>query len=106
MVQRKLIQLVSMRMWVQSLASLSGLGIQRCRELWCRLQMRLRSCAAAAPMRLLAWEPPCAMGAAQENGKKTKKKKITEHENTRGQMQNTENDWKLRDQEPTTILYI
>ena len=25
-----------MRMWVGSLALLSGLGIQRCRELWCR----------------------------------------------------------------------
>ena len=34
--------LVSM-MWVQSLASLSGLRIQYCRELWCRLQAQLRS---------------------------------------------------------------
>ena len=35
--------LVSMRMWVWSLASLSGLRIQHCHELWCRLQMQLRS---------------------------------------------------------------
>ena len=30
-------------MWVQSLAPLSGLRIQLYRELWCRLQMPLRS---------------------------------------------------------------
>ena len=30
--------------------------------------------AARAPIRPLAWEPPYAAGAAQENGKKTKKK--------------------------------
>ena len=31
--------------------------------------------AAIAPIRPLAWEPPYAAGMAQENGKKTKKKK-------------------------------
>ena len=36
-------QLVSMKMQVQSLASLCGLRIQRCHELWCGLWMRLRS---------------------------------------------------------------
>ena len=36
--------------------------------LWCRL-------AATAPIRLLAWEPPYAAGAAQENSRNTKKKK-------------------------------
>ena len=36
--------------------------------LWCRP-------AATAPIRPLAWEPPCATGAALEKGKKTKKKK-------------------------------
>ena len=30
---------------------------------------------ATAPIRPLAWEPPYAVGAAQEKGKKTKKKK-------------------------------
>ena len=37
-----------MRLQVQSLALLSGLRIQRCRELWCRSQTRLGSCVAVA----------------------------------------------------------
>ena len=37
-----------MRMWFQSLASLSGLRIWHCRELWCRLQMWLGSHVAVA----------------------------------------------------------
>ena len=37
-----------MRMQVQLLAPLSGLSIQRCRELWHRSQMRLGSCVAVA----------------------------------------------------------
>ena len=37
-----------MRMQVQSLASLSGLRIQRCRELWCSLQTQLGSHVAVA----------------------------------------------------------
>ena len=36
---------------MQSLALLSGLWIQRCQELWCRLQMQLRSSTTVA----LAW---------------------------------------------------
>ena len=40
--------LVSMKMWVQSLASLSGLGIQCCHELWCRLQTQLEPRIAVA----------------------------------------------------------
>ena len=36
-------RLVSMIMWVGALASLSGLRIRHCRELWYRLQMWLRS---------------------------------------------------------------
>ena len=46
MAQRKWIWLGTMRLWVWSLASISGLGIQGCHELWCRLQMRLRFCIA------------------------------------------------------------
>ena len=46
--------------------------IQRCHELWCRLQTLLRSHiavagrrpAATAPVLALAWELPCAAGAA------------------------------------------
>ena len=47
-VRQKQIWLVSMRVWVQSLASRGGSGIQRCCELWCRQQMQLRSCIAEA----------------------------------------------------------
>ena len=57
--QWKQIQLISMRMWVQSLVLLSTSGIWRCRELWCRL-------VATAPIQPLAWEPPYAVGAAQK----------------------------------------
>ena len=41
--QWKRIRLVSVRMQVQSMASLSGLRIQRCHELWCRSQIWLGS---------------------------------------------------------------
>ena len=44
--------------------------------LWCRP-------AAEAPIRLLAWEPPYAVGAAQE---KTKKKKAAVYEHYMFQM--------------------
>ena len=37
-----------MRMQVRSLASLSGLRIWRCHELWCRLRVWLRSDVAVA----------------------------------------------------------
>ena len=46
--QWKWIQLGIMRMQVRSLASISGFRIRCCRELWCTLQMRLRSCIAVA----------------------------------------------------------
>ena len=48
MAQRKRIALGIMRLWVQSPASLSGLRIQHCRELWCTSQTRLRSDIAVA----------------------------------------------------------
>ena len=74
-----------MRLQVRSLALLSGLGIRiavncgvACRHgldlallwLWHRLE-------AAAPIGLLAWEPPYAMGLALEKSKKKKKKRHT-----------------------------
>ena len=46
--QQKQIRLGTMRLWVPSLASLSGLRIQRCHELWYRLQMQLGSDVAVA----------------------------------------------------------
>ena len=69
---------------VQSLPLLSGLTIRCCRELWCRLQTRLgsrvawlwRRLAATAPIRPLAWEPPYAVGAAQEIATTTKTKRL------------------------------
>ena len=79
MVQRKWICLVSMRMRVRSLASLSGSGIWCCHELWCRSQMWLGSpcCGcdigcqlAVAPIRSLAWEVLYAAGAALKSKKK------------------------------------
>ena len=50
MAQRKRIRLGTMRLWILSLASLSGLRIQRCRELWCRSQTRLGSDVAVVVM--------------------------------------------------------
>ena len=47
-VQRKRTRLGTMRLRVRSLALLNGLRIQRCQELWCRLQMWLRSRIAVA----------------------------------------------------------
>ena len=47
-VQQKQIQLVSIRMRVRSLASINGLRIHRCHELWCRSKTWLRSCVAVA----------------------------------------------------------
>ena len=41
--QQKQVRLVSMRMWVRSLALLVGLRIQRCRELWYWSQKQLGS---------------------------------------------------------------
>ena len=69
MVQWKQIQIVSMRMRVQSLALFSGLGIWHYPELWYRSQRWLRSHIAVA----VVWgssyssdsapslEPPCAV---------------------------------------------
>ena len=77
MTQQKRIRLGTVKLWVRSLASLSGLKIQRCHELWCRLLVWLRSgiavaVAGAAPIGPLAWEPPYATGAALKR-QKTKK---------------------------------
>ena len=60
-----------MRVWIGSLASLSGLRIRRCPELQCTLQMQLDPkswlwCrpATAAQIRPLVWELVYATGAA------------------------------------------
>ena len=51
-----------MRMWVPSLASLSGLRIHRCHERWYKS-------ATAGPIQPLAWELPYATGMALKNKK-------------------------------------
>ena len=69
-----------MKTQVRSLASLSGLGIQHCHKLLYRLQMQLGSHDAVVVAQAgsyssnltLAWEPPCAMGAALKRQKKKK----------------------------------
>ena len=48
MAQQKQIQLGTTRLWVRSLALLSELRIQHCRELWYRLQTQFGSGVAAA----------------------------------------------------------
>ena len=60
--------MVSVRMRVQSLASLSGLRTWHCHKLWCRLQMWLGSCRsmAAAPIQPPAQELWYATGAAKK----------------------------------------
>ena len=49
MALQKRIWLGTMKLWVQSLASLNGSRICHCCELWCRSQMLLRSGIAVAP---------------------------------------------------------
>ena len=67
MAQSKRIWLVSLRMQVQSLASLSRWKILSCRELWCRL-------AAEALIQPLAWEPPYVQVCPYKKRQKKKKK--------------------------------
>ena len=64
--QQKGISLGTMRLWVQSLASLSGLRIRCCCELWWRWRSQGLWCrqAGVAPIWPLAWETSYAAGAA------------------------------------------
>ena len=66
----------TMRLWIQSLASLSGLRIWPCYELWC---VGHRSGSDPDLLwlwrRPLAWEPPYAADAPLEKTKKRKKKR-------------------------------
>ena len=72
-------RLVSMRMQVGSLASLSGLRIQQCPKLWCRMQTALLDpallwlclgLAVAAQIQSLTWELPDAKGATLKSKEK------------------------------------
>ena len=72
-----------MRPWFQSLAFLSGLGIQSCQELWCRSKRQLRSHVAVAvvwPVAVahiqhLAFELPYALGAALKRQERKQERK-------------------------------
>ena len=72
-------------MQVRTLASLSGLRIRHCREVWCRSQMQpgffiaeaLEEASSWSSIGPLAWEPPYA---SECSPKKLKKKvKLVEH---------------------------
>ena len=66
-----------MRMQVQSLASLNGLRIQHCHELWCRLQAWLGSRMAVGWASSCSSESPPTLGTSiccRCSPKKTKKK--------------------------------
>ena len=70
------IHLVSMRIWVQSLASLNGLRIWHCCKLWCRLQTRLGSRVAMAVASCSShWTPGLGTSICCRWGPKKKEKK-------------------------------
>ena len=83
-------QLLSMRMWVQSLASISELRIQHCYKLQHRSQIWLRylllwlwcRLAAAALIQPLAQEFAYAAGATQKRKKKNTLNSNGEEKNT------------------------
>ena len=73
---------------VQSLASLSGVRIQCCYELWCKVTgvaWILSFCGCGIGQQLwlrfdpLAWEPPYVTHAALGKKKKKKKKQLNIH---------------------------
>ena len=75
--------LITRKTWVQSLALLSGLKIQHCHELRRSLQMWLcHGPAAVDPIWPLAWEPLHAMGASlkRQKTKQNKKLKVLPHQ--------------------------
>ena len=76
MAQQKRIRLGTMRLWVQSLACISGLRIQCCHELW-------RRPAAVPLIGPLAWEPPYATGAALKRKRKKAEEKFRERDRNR-----------------------
>ena len=77
MAQWKGTQLVPMRMLIESLASLSGLRMWRCHELWCSSQTQLGSGVAVA----VVWAGSCisdltpSLGTSMCHGCSPKKQK-------------------------------
>ena len=85
MVQQKRIHLGTMRLWVWSLALLSGFRIQCFHELWCRLQTWLGSGVAMAVMKASSYSsnstPSLGTSICRGCGpKKTKDKKKKKRE--------------------------
>ena len=74
--QWKQIQVVSMRMRIQSLPSFSGLGIRRCHELWCRSQTQLGShiAVAVAQASRCSWDSTLSLGTSMCHGWGPKKR--------------------------------
>ena len=78
-----------MRMQIRSLASLSGLRIQGCHLLWCRLHTRLGFCVAVAVLQASSYSSNLtpSLGTSlccewsPKKQKKKKKKKIQTNEN-------------------------
>ena len=73
--------IVSLRMWVQSLASLSGLRVWCCHRLQCRSHVGLRSCVAVAVMLVGSCSPDLtsSLGTSYATGAAVQwKQKITE----------------------------
>ena len=78
MVQRKQMRLGTMRLWIQSLALLSGLRIWHCCKLWDRSQTWLRSCVVWAGSCSSHWTP--CLGTKVWLGCGPKKKKTQQGE--------------------------
>ena len=78
MAQQNEIWLRTMRLQVWSLASLSGLRIWSCCELWCRLQMQLGPGVAAAVAQARSWNSDStpSLGTSMCHRCGLKKKKI------------------------------
>ena len=72
-----------MRLWVPSLASSSGLRIQRCQELWCRSKTRLGSGVAVAVLEagscISDWTP--SLGTSIYRGCSPRKTKTNQTNN-------------------------
>ena len=96
-----------MRSRVGYLASLSGLSIRSCHELWYRSQTQRGSGVAMAVayrpatvalIQLLAWEHPCATGAAPKRWEKKKRTYVFRVHTGRGKwiQGKTFSNWQLR----------
>ena len=77
---------MSLAQWVKRSGVAMSCGVGHSRSLDPALLWLWHRPAATAPIRPLAWELPCAAGAAQEMAKRQKKKKKKEEESKVGKM--------------------